>query len=201
MNLWQTDDNTELEPRERILKATFETVLENQISGTRLRAIAERAGIAQGHLHYYFASKDELLLELLSTVIEAFSQERSTLLADSDKSAAEKLQIFLDIKTEDILEGQTDYILFDFWVQGASNELIRQNIDLFYRPWRETINEIVQEGVRNGEFSTTHAKLIPSLLISIMDGAALQYLIDPDVFDLHEYFQAAQEIIFGCLSQ
>jgi TetR/AcrR family transcriptional regulator len=191
----QGDAFFDLPPRERILAATYETILEDQISGTRLRKIAKKAGIAQGHLHYYFASKDELLFELLDRIIDSFHEERNLLLQDPNKSCLEKLFVFFDLKLDDINEEGHDVVLFDYWVQSASNEVIRKNMDRFYRPWRETINQVVQAGVKSGEFNSKYAEVLPSFMISVMDGAALQYLIDRKNFDLQEYFQEAREMI------
>ena len=194
------EDISKLPPRERILMAAYDTILEDQISGTRLRKIAEKAGIAQGHLHYYFSSKDELLLELLHEIIKSFSEDRVGLLEDTSQSAMNKILALLAYKANGIKAGVNDFVLFDFWVQSVSNEAIRKDMDRFYTPWRETIRAIVQSGVETGEFSAKHTELIPSYLISLMDGAALQYLIDDKAFDLQEYFHKAGEIIAALLS-
>lgn len=185
----------DLTPPEKILVATYETILEDQISGTRLRKIASKAGIAQGHLHYYFASKDELFLALLNEMIQAFTEDRETLLQNNSMSAKEKLLAILHLKHEIIKGGMQDFVLFDFWVQSASNEKIQANWHKIYRPWRDAIEAIIQVGITNGEFKPKYAKLMPSLMISVMDGAALQFLIDQDAFNLQEYFQSAEEMI------
>ncbi len=189
----------DLTPQEKILVATYETILEDQISGTRLRKIASKAGIAQGHLHYYFASKDELFLELLNEMIQAFTEDRETLLQDSSISAKQKLLAILHLKYEIIKGSMQDFVLFDFWVQSASNENIQANWHKIYRPWRQAIEAIIHPCISSAAFKPKYAKLMPSLMISVMDGAALQYLIDQDAFELQEYFQSAEEMITDML--
>ena len=196
----QVTEALDLSPRERILRATYETILEDQISGTRLRNIAEKAGMAQGHLHYYYASKDDLFLDLLNRLIQTFSEERRKRLDDASKSFLNKLLAFFELKIETIKGRNKDFVLFDFWVQSASDQSIRLNIDKFYTPWRQTIQEIVQGGVESGEFSSKHAAMMPSYMISLMDGAALQYLIDRDAFNLDEYFHKAGEMVAELLT-
>lgn len=201
-NIFHDLENIEqaLSPRERILRATYQTILEDQISGTRLRKIADKAGIAQGHLHYYYASKDNLLLELLNRLIQTFSNERLEMLDDPGKTSMEKLLSLFELKIATIEGGAKDFILFDFWVQSASNKTIRKNIDNFYTPWRKTIQQVVQVGVESGEFNPKYADMMPSYMISLMDGAALQYLIDKEAFSLTEYFQKAGEMISELLA-
>src|SRR6266567_6302998 len=49
--------------RDQIIHAAAESLLENGYSGTTVRSIASRAGVAIGNLQYYFPTKSELLVE------------------------------------------------------------------------------------------------------------------------------------------
>src|SRR3989442_11111242 len=49
--------------RDLIIHAAAESLLENGYSGTSVRSIASRAGVAIGNLQYYFPTKSELLVE------------------------------------------------------------------------------------------------------------------------------------------
>jgi AcrR family transcriptional regulator len=56
----------EVAPRTEILDAAAELFASQGIAATTTRQIAERVGIRQASLYYYFAGKDEILLELLT---------------------------------------------------------------------------------------------------------------------------------------
>src|SRR2546430_17562561 len=49
--------------RDQIIHAAADSLLENGYSGTSVRAIASRAGVAIGNLQYWFPTKSELLVE------------------------------------------------------------------------------------------------------------------------------------------
>src|SRR5438309_10621953 len=49
--------------RDQIIHAAAESLLENGYSGTTVRSIASRAGVAIGNLQYWFPTKSELLVE------------------------------------------------------------------------------------------------------------------------------------------
>src|ERR1700674_5584318 len=49
--------------RDQIIHAAAESLLESGYSGTSVRAIASRAGVAIGNLQYWFPTKSELLVE------------------------------------------------------------------------------------------------------------------------------------------
>src|ERR1700676_5725141 len=49
--------------RDQIIHAAADSLLENGYSGTSVRSIATRAGVAIGNLQYWFPTKSELLVE------------------------------------------------------------------------------------------------------------------------------------------
>lgn len=63
------DTEPAMSPREQILDAAAALFVENGVSATSTRAIAERVGIRQASLYYHFAGKDEMLAELLTTSV------------------------------------------------------------------------------------------------------------------------------------
>ncbi len=56
-------------PRQEILDAAAALFGESGFAATSTRAIAERVGIRQASLYYYFPGKDEILLELLEASV------------------------------------------------------------------------------------------------------------------------------------
>ncbi|TQS44048.1 TetR/AcrR family transcriptional regulator [Cryptosporangium phraense] len=70
-------------PRQEILDAAAALFGESGFAATSTRAIAERVGVRQASLYYYFPGKDEILLELLEASV------RPTLdLVDAIRAAA-----------------------------------------------------------------------------------------------------------------
>jgi TetR/AcrR family transcriptional regulator len=193
-----------MEPREHqkkvILDATLKTIAKNKLSGTRMRYIAKLAGMSQGNLHYYFPNKKGLILDLLDYMLEHFISDRAELLPDEAISPTKKLRELLNQKGNRILF-QTDFMLvfYDLWVLGTKDPKVREKMAEQYEVWRRDIELVVQDGVKQGDFDPRFADQIPKLLVSLMEGAALQYLIDPDHFDLEAYFTAAHEMTLRLL--
>ena len=61
---------------EKILNAAFRVVDRHTISGTRMHLIAEEAKMVQSNLHYYFKTKQDLMLALLRYLQQNFSESR-----------------------------------------------------------------------------------------------------------------------------
>jgi AcrR family transcriptional regulator len=51
--------------RERIIAAVWDVLADKGLPGLTVRLIGERAGVAHAMVHYYFASKDDLLLAVV----------------------------------------------------------------------------------------------------------------------------------------
>lgn len=188
------------DPAETILDAALETILSDKISGARLRQVARRSGMSQGNLHYYYPTKDELFQALLDHLLRTFVEERKLLLADNSVQPEEKLRFFFNQQMDLIHRAKEVVIFFDFWVQGTKDAKIRKKIQGMYARWREDIQSVIEEGVRQGVFAAEKTAPVPALLASIMDGASLQYLMDPKAIDLQAYFDTAYEMVMNQLA-
>lgn len=183
-----------------ILRAALETIAENKISGTRMRLIAARAGMSQGNLHHYFATKTDLLLALLDEMLATFVREREEWLNKTELAPREKLADFIEQKKRLLLARKALMQAYhDFWVHGTTDPAIQAQFQRMYDKWRGDIQTVVDEGVRRGVFDAQPAAAVPGLLVALMEGIALQYLVDPDRFDLDGHFQVANRMVFRLL--
>lgn len=186
--------------KKTILDASIRTIAHYKLSGTRMRHIAEEANMSQALVHYYFGSKQLLIHELLDYMLASFVGGRATQLDSPDLSSLEKLKLFLDEKKSALRErSQIMLVYYDLWVAGTREPDVRAKMAQQYEVWRQDIERVVQEGVSRGVFDSLHADQVPALLVSVMEGAALQYLIDREGFDLDMCFADAYEMILHLL--
>lgn len=84
---------------EKILQAAFEIFREDGYNGARMRAIADKAKINKGLLHYYFKTKDKLFEKIISSAIQQLQSKLRDVL-DEDISVYKKLDLIIDIYFE-----------------------------------------------------------------------------------------------------
>ncbi|GHO99439.1 hypothetical protein KSF_094870 [Reticulibacter mediterranei] len=60
--------------RERIIQAAYHVLAEHGYDATTIKAIAREAEVAPGLVHYYFANKDELLVEVLKDISSRYTE-------------------------------------------------------------------------------------------------------------------------------
>lgn len=182
----------------KILDAAMEVVSREKISGTRMHAIAQEANMSQANLHYHFSSKNDIMRALLDDIKEKFSEDRKEHIDINNQTVAENVRGFFKQKKNDILNNtKLEIIQFDYWVQGTVNEEIRAKFQDSFEAWRESIKEVLDKGGFPNSEDTKYTEMLPFILVSLMLGASLQYLIDEEKFDLDEYFELAEKIIFG----
>jgi AcrR family transcriptional regulator len=88
-------------PREEILDAAAELFVLQGLTATTTRQIADRVGIRQASLYYYFAGKDEILLELLTQSVRPSLQVAAMLEARcrDDPAAGLYALALIDVRT------------------------------------------------------------------------------------------------------
>ncbi|GAA0779262.1 hypothetical protein GCM10008908_37570 [Clostridium subterminale] len=179
----------------RILKAALEVVSKEKISGTRMHIIAKEANMSQANLHYHFSTKNDIMVALLNSIQEEFSNGRKNYIDTERKTVTENIQGFFEQKKDDILiNKKMEYAQIDYWVQGTVNEEIRTIFQNTFNIWRKSIEDTLSKEDQEGLHEKTMRNL-PFVMVSLMLGASLQYLIDEGKFDLDEYFQVAEEMI------
>lgn len=194
-------ETTDLSPEGQILNAALTMIARHKFSGVRMRQIAEQAGISQGTLHYYFPTKADLLLALLDKMQQTFDEDRLTLFARGQLSAADKLGVFPTNQFRVLTDqANLEEVFLDFWGQGIIDPDIRQRIQQMYADWRQDIRQVIDEGVEEGAFSPGSHDLLPVVLVSLMEGVALQYLIENDICDLEAYFAFITDAVLDMLA-
>jgi AcrR family transcriptional regulator len=168
------------EKASRIVDAMRSSVARRGFAGSTFEHVAREAGVSRGLLHYYFGTKERLLVE----VVRRDSEIRVARL-DEPLAAARSVDDVLDALVSnlvDLIENDPGYfvLLFEVFTAGRRNEdILREVGDLFVRT-RDHVTEILagkqDEGVLKLRF---HPDAVVSFLFSIADGFALQVLSDP----------------------
>ena len=182
----------------KILDAAMEVVSKEKISGTRMHMIAKEANMSQANLHYHFSTKNDIMIALLNNIQEQFSSNRRNYIDLENKSVEENIRGFFEQKKNDIINNKNlDYAQIDYWVQGTVNEEIRTTFQNTFDIWRNSIAEATSKCQFKDDGDSKYKNMLPFITVSLMLGASLQYLIDEGKFDLDEYFNIAEKLLFN----
>ena len=185
--------------RDQILKTTQEVIHEHHLSGMTIRKIAEWLEISPALVMYYFPTKRDLMHAVVDDLIRFFNTELEDLIQDSHISPEEKLMLMLYREVEFITRRQEEVIILDFWIQSTTDEAIQEKIRTIYANWERQNNLVIQEGIDKGVFDPAQAGWVSRFLISFITGAVVQYINQPDSFDLHAYFNQVYKVLLRML--
>lgn len=88
--------NTE-QRREQIVAALLAVMAEQGYEKATIQAIAKKAGLASGLIHYHFKSKGEILIELVKS-LATLSHARYLQLAEAATTPQQKLKAYIDAR-------------------------------------------------------------------------------------------------------
>jgi len=169
--------------RQALVRAAYQIIAESGFEGLRTRDVAERVGVNIATLHYYFATKEDLI----RGVVELLTQEFATFRAPGqppleDLSPREGLRSELEDVREQIKARPDTYIvLLELYMRSFRDPHIRQMLGELDAGWREHLESLIVAGVRAGEFPPDldiHAT--SAVLMAFSKGMAMQLLSDPD---------------------
>lgn len=189
--------------RERIIAAAARVLAEKGYDATTLREISREAQAAPGLVHYYFGGKDELLVEVLQAAGQQFHQ-RMELLAQNPPAGL-SLDAFLAQLYERIdLEPEVYRLRYESFSLGLHNPIIEPKVRERLAQRRDEIGSVLTKVLENME-KTENVKrfsldpnLLAALLLALLDGLALQKIMDPS-FDLEAAYHLLVQAMHGLL--
>jgi AcrR family transcriptional regulator len=167
--------------RDQIIHAAADSLLENGYSGTSVRAIATKAGVAIGNLQYWFPTKSELLVEAWRYLTSRSVNElRRTLNQLTDP--LEVLEIGVESLWDSLRQlGDIQLAAFDLLVQAPRTERLRAYLPELFTRYREVIQEQLDRLEEDGRIRLTVPRdvLVPLVLNTVL-GFGLYYVVTRD---------------------
>jgi AcrR family transcriptional regulator len=166
---------------QRIIEAMRASVGTRGAAGSTFDHVAREAGVSRGLLHYYFGSKEQLLVEVVRHDCEmriAGMDERIAAAGDVDQIIAA-----LVVGLEDFIEGEpgSQAVTYELLSASRHSEEIRAELAELYRRWRESLAEALRAKQREGVVGLdADPESVASMLFALGDGFGIQVLSDPD---------------------
>ncbi|MBT4287577.1 MAG: TetR family transcriptional regulator [Deltaproteobacteria bacterium] len=189
-----------LQKKQTILNAAIDVLYEDKISGANLRKIATVAEMSQGNLHYYYPSKEVLYIDVLDFILQGFLNKEGSILYNKKANLKEKLFFVFEQGKDYILHKKRMIVVMDFIVNGMNNDKLHLKIREIYTRWRSDAQNAIAHGEGVNKFNATYGDIMPTLIIAVMDGAALQYLIYGEDFDLESFYTSIHTMISNLLA-
>jgi TetR/AcrR family transcriptional regulator, regulator of cefoperazone and chloramphenicol sensitivity len=151
-------------------------------------------------LHYYFATKEDLI----RGVVELLAQEFATFRAPNqppleELPPREGLRSELEDTREQIKTRPDTYIvLFELYMRSLRDAQIREMLREMDAGWREHLESLLVAGVRAGEFPPDlDIHTTSAVLMAFGKGMAMQLLSDPDSVPVQSIYDEIARLTTG----
>jgi len=168
------------EKAQRIIDAMRESVAKRGAAGSTFEQVAREAGVSRGLLHYYFGTKERLLIE----VVRRDSEIRVARL-DEPLARAETVDDVLDVlvaSLTDLIDNEPAFflLLYELFSAGRRNPEIQHEVGQLFDRTRSHVAEVLEAKEREGVLKLRFgAEAIVAYLFAAADGFALQALSEP----------------------
>ncbi len=153
--------------------------------GTSMDDIVKESGYSKGAIYGHFDSKEQLFLAVLDRQTGA-SLETMRSHFSPDDSAWTKLEKILNMETDSMsrLSDEQCRLSFEIQLQISRQDSWRSKMEEQYARALRFIAEIVEEGIRTGEFEQDiDAESVAAILVGASNGLSLYSLVTSKPFN------------------
>jgi AcrR family transcriptional regulator len=183
----------------RIVDAMRVSVATRGIAGATFDVVAREAGVSRGLLHYYFASKERLLVEVVRRECDVRVERLERAIAGAEN--AEDVLAALVRSFEDFLgEGPAAAVMFyELMTLAQRNHEIASELAELGRRTRSHMAEALRSKSRDGAIELlADADTIAAFLYALADGLTIRRLSEPD-FDIGPVIEQAVQAARGLI--
>lgn len=161
---------------EAILEGACRAILERGFPATRIADVAASAGVSTGTVHYYFATKDDVLIAALKW---ASNRLLARVAADSGEPATRRLAQLLALSVPSPGENRDEYVLWiELWLRVLHQPELLADCEEISRRWREHFFTIVRDGAASGEFTPVREPgEVAERLVALVDGLGFETVL------------------------
>jgi AcrR family transcriptional regulator len=190
-----TDNNRYQHQKQLAIRSAASVFAEKGFHGASTKDIAERMGIKQGSLYYYFKSKEEALGEVCLFGIEEYVQHMKTI-ATSDQPFESKLMATITShlssyrERNEALKVHNDERLY-------LPEDKRAKLKELGSSYRQQLEAIFEEGARTGALrDSIDCHFAAQAVIGMCNGWGDNIVRDPDL-DLFDIIQKCTDLVLN----
>lgn len=163
----------------RIVDAMRASVAERGTAGSTFDQVATAAGVSRGLLHYYFGTKERLLVEVVRRDCDVRMQSLDAALAQAQ--TADDFIAILVANLEDVVRNDPGFVtlLFELFVLSRRHEDVAAEFSALLSRPREQVAELLRAKQAEGVLHLGAAPdAVVDVLFSLADGIWLRMLAE-----------------------
>ena len=164
-------------PRERgeqVYAAALRLFREKGYHATSMQDIAAAVGLYKGSLYHYIGGKEDLLVRVFERAMGSLLGEVERIVADTSVRPSAQLRLVVQAHVEAVCENLDALTVYLHEFRALAGETLA-NVRAQRERYRQLVSEIVERGVRLGEFSTSDVDIATLGLLGMCNWVAQWY--------------------------
>jgi AcrR family transcriptional regulator len=163
-----------------IVEATMRVLARQGYAHTSLMDIANEVGMSKGAVHYHFPTKEALITQVLEAAVDGVAERtRKVWVAGANpliamRSALRELWSVRASLSDDVK------VVADLLAQSMHDANLRQPLASYYRIAFSQVEEQLRNAQALGLQPKIDPAFVPRILHALLDGLALQKIVDPE---------------------
>jgi AcrR family transcriptional regulator len=165
------------EREEAILEAACRVIAQSGAAGLRMSEVAREAGVSSALLHYYFATRHELLARAFAFADTRVDAHVLSLVGEQG-SGRDRLETLLCAYLSPDPVVTEDWVVWsELWRSARFDETLRELLHEADREWVSQVAALLRDGVADGSIdASTEIDDSAIRLISLVDGLGTRVL-------------------------
>jgi AcrR family transcriptional regulator len=165
----------------RIVAAMRSSVARRGAAGSTFDHVAQEAGVSRGLLHYYFGSKERLLVEVVRHDADLRAQALEERLRDARSLDAIVQALVWGLEQFVAEDPGSHAVIHELLSAARRNDEIREELAALYRRVRSEVAEILVEKEREGIVELrADGEAVVAIFLALADGLEVQLTSDAD---------------------
>jgi AcrR family transcriptional regulator len=186
--------------KNQILEALNQCLQIKPFDQTSIKDIAQAAGVNHGLLHYYFKSKEDILVHYIDYVIAHYRAMFGDWLSQKEGEGIvgrEMVEAFFAFMNEKItLNRPLSKVFIEIWEIAIYNPAVKSKLKRAYREWMEILTDMLSRATKE----TDSSRRISFAVVAFLEGMALfSIILDPDKKEFKKILAGFQKKIVEML--
>ena len=166
----------------QLIKATIRSIAKNGLSYTTMATVSKEAGLSQGIVNLHFQSKERLLVETLTYVVDEYRAAWEQALEKTEGSSAEKLAALIEVDFKrSVCDRNKLAVWFAFWGESRSRPTYRKTCAEQDQVFREVMAELCSDIIREGGYTGMNPMVVATGITAMSEGLWLDLLLTPKI--------------------
>lgn len=164
----------------RIIEAMRASVAEVGIAGSTFERVAGKAGVSRGLLHYYFGTKERLLVEVVRRDTEQRVEQLVAMMREA--RTPDELIAAMSVSFDHYVSETQDFVSMvpELYVAARNSPELKRELGALYSTARRELVRVLREKQEEGVIRLRFdAEATFAYMAAAGEGLAVQRLIDP----------------------